>query len=213
MKKLFLFALAGLAIFSCKKDESYARFEPDSYLLHYDETVELNLVSSESNHLFSYFQDADNIEISSDGVVKGKYVGELTVVAKYNDLSAQCYVNVEPYENLYRMAPLIERGMNRETIKSLETGMGRDTLASSMPNVLTIQPSEDKDRELRLMEYMFENNRLIAVVATLRADVNRTRIDKFIAERYPLKKGGYEDAVSGATVSYNEIGNKIEYVW
>lgn len=213
MKNLFLFALMLIAFFSCKKDEGFVKFDKSKYTLHYDGKVNLELTSSENTSLFRYYVNTPNVvSVSSSGVAEGLYVGETKVVAKYEDLSAECSVIVEPYENLYRMIPLITAGLDRNTVKFLEKAIDRDTLPAPQ-NVLLIAPAVE-DIALEKLEYFFENDHLISVSAYLKDDTGQSNISRFLNERYPYKEGaGYEDAGSGADVSYSLTANKIMYTW
>lgn len=213
MKKFLLFTLVAIMFFSCKKEEKFAKFEKSVYSLHYDESVNLNLSSSEPTFMFRYYlSDTHVADVSLEGVAEAHYVGETTVVAKYNDLSAQCNVVVEPYEKLYSLVPVLTGGMERDAVKLLEKAVGRDTLPSSM-DALILTPIES-DLGLEKLYYSFEDGQLQTLTAFLKSDVTESQVDKFMKERYPYEAGiGYTDFRSESDVAFNKEENKIVYTW
>lgn len=213
MRNLFALVIAALVFFSCgNDDDGFAKFEKDRYSLHYDQTIDLELTSSENASSFQYYLNTSNVIDIINGKAVGLYVGEVNVIAKYEDLRAECKVVVEPYEKLFVMLPLLAEGMNRAAVKFMETAIERDTLPGPQ-NVLIVTPSED-DPELETMEYYFENDGLVSISAFLKSSIAESRINLFMKERYPYREGiGYEDAGLKMKVSYNKEENKVLYNW
>lgn len=212
MKKILFFAVLSVIAFSCE-DDAYVKFEKKKYSLHYDESLQLKIISSEKNlNLFVYNVETPNVvSVSDDGIVSGLFVGSTNVIVSNGDLSAKCEVTVEPYEKLFTVAILpIMGNLKKEAVRQFEL---RNLIAEE-ENSLTFAPL-DNDLGIDSLKYVFEDDVLTTLYAYLKEDVTAGRAELYLKERYAYNEAGgfYKDHYTDAVVRYESAENEIVFQW
>ncbi|MDL2296841.1 Ig-like domain-containing protein [Bacteroidales bacterium OttesenSCG-928-B11] len=201
MNKNLLIAIALTLLFgftSCEKTPS-VDFVKTNYSLHYDETLQLDVVveNTELRNFQYYSGDENVVRVNSSGLVSGVFVGTTTVEISDGNIADRCKVEVIPYETLFD-PPLLK--LNILTVEGLKLAEVRN-LKSENDNVLIYYPLE-KEHGIDSIRYVFTPNDVVTMTAFIKNGITNEQVGLFLQERYLKESNHYFDHVSKAKIYY-----------
>lgn len=165
MKKTFRFlgfmlvSAMSYGLISCGGDgdeDPVITVTPASISMHYEDTQQLS-----ANGATSFTSNDEFVaKVDQKGLVTGGHVGTTQIIASNGKKTAICEVTITPEYNLYD-TPILEWGASKSTILSKETHETKDS------GDKTLGSNYSKGSTSCLVMYVFENDKLSAVMATL----------------------------------------------
>lgn len=193
MKKLALFLL-GITFFlvSCGSDYSIKYDGPNVINIVLMEDLSLNI---ESDEPLTYHSDNElYVEVSSDGVIHGKNIGEANITVSNAENEITLHVVVSLFEE-----PTLDFGCNRDKILSL---YGTPTIYTDSVIVYTNWYSY----AVWSMSFFFENNSYYESDLYIRNDLDM-RIDEYLNNNFHYQ-GKFYDQNNNEVYTYLNDSDK-----
>lgn len=194
MKKLALFFISVLLLTACKnkiEDKSIKYDGPKTIDIVLLEELNLNATSDDP---INYYSDNELVvTVTSNGVIKGKNVGEANVTIENSENSITLKVIVSLFEE-----PTFNFGASTEEIKNIY-GEPRFNYGDSI--FIYGSGNEWYSYAVWEMDFFFKNDEYIEADLYIREDVN-TRLNQFLTENYFVKDTIYDTIDDVLTTCY-----------
>lgn len=210
MKKILnLLIIPAIVIAFASCDDPDVDFTRDYYSLHYDETLQLSILTERSDKADYTFSSADKnvVTVNNSGLATGVFVGRTEVTVSNGETSDDCKVEVIPYETLFE-APILN--INELTMEGLRLLENRE-LISSTSSSLVYKPSSS-DQGIDSLKYEYKSDHVL-MTAFLKEGVLSESVYLFLNERYSKNQLLYTDHRSKAIINYYEEDGYILYTF